>query len=78
MNEQKEVTNMPVQKTRVNKAKKKTEDPGRRFAEPFASFVWHPDGTAFSAQDYRDAGMTPPTQRQLRALLDDVNVDEKA
>ncbi len=37
---------------------------GNRFLTPFAQRCWHPDGTPFSDQDYRDCGMTPLTKQQ--------------
>ena len=40
---------------------------GRRFAEPFISQMWHADGTPYSAEDYRRAGVDPPTPEQLEA-----------
>ena len=46
------------------------KDLGRRFAEPFGSLLWHADGTPFTAQEYRDAGFKPPTQRMLRAFAE--------
>ena len=36
-----------------------------RFYEPTVGRMWHPDGRPFTAQDYRDAGATPPTKEQL-------------
>ena len=55
----------------VNKARRKKNELGRRFAEPFGSLLWHADGTPFTPQEYRDAGFKPPTQRMLRAYLND-------
>lgn len=40
---------------------------GRRFAEPFGSQAWHPDGTPFSDADYRRAGLDVPTPEQREA-----------
>ena len=40
---------------------------GRRFAEPFGSQAWHADGTPYSDEDYRRAGLAVPTPKQLAA-----------
>ncbi len=40
---------------------------GRRFAEPFGLLAWHPDGTPYSDEDYRRAGLDVPTPEQLAA-----------
>lgn len=37
---------------------------GERFATPFGTRAWHPDGTPFSPNEYRAAGLEVPTPEQ--------------
>ncbi len=37
---------------------------GERFGTPFGARAWHPDGTPFSPDDYRAAGLEVPTPEQ--------------
>ena len=41
---------------------------GERFAEPFISRAWHPDGTPFTDEDYRRAGLDVPSPEQKAAF----------
>ena len=46
-----------------------------RFAEPtFIGRAWHADGRPYTAQDYRDAGLTPPTKSQI-ALWEEADAE---
>lgn len=38
-----------------------------RFTDPIIGQAWHADGTPFSDEDYRKAGMHVPTPEQARA-----------
>ena len=39
---------------------------GDRFVEPFGSRAWRADGTPFTTKNYEEAGMMPPTKKQLK------------
>ena len=38
-----------------------------RFTDPIIGLAWHADGTPFSDEDYRRAGLYVPTAEQLAA-----------
>ena len=54
----------------ASKRKKKEYQPGERFGAPFVSRMWHADGTPFTDDEYRAAGMKPPTAQQQRTFAE--------
>ena len=40
---------------------------GERFTDPIVGRAWHADGTPYSDEDYRRAGLYVPTAEQLAA-----------
>ena len=46
-------------------AKRNPAPGGSRFTDPIVGRAWHADGTPFSDEDYRKAGLYVPTAEQL-------------
>ena len=48
-------------------AKRNPAPGGSRFNDPIVGRAWHADGTPFSDEDYRRAGLYVPSAEQLAA-----------
>ena len=40
-----------------------------RFSDPIISYMWHPDGTPFSDEEYRERGIEPPPPGEQEELI---------
>ena len=40
-----------------------------RFSSPIISHLWHPDGTPFTDEEYRERGIDPPPPGEQEELI---------
>ena len=54
--------------TRSDSSRQAREAASGRFSSPMISYLWHPDGTPFNDEEYRERGIDPPPTGEQSAL----------